>query len=147
MTTERTAPVPFPAPPVASDELPWVTLDPGFAIKVLKAGSDRDARALLLRVEPGVVVPRHRHRGDVHAFQLSGHRRLDSGESVGPGGYVYEPVGNVDSWTATGDEPSIILVVVRGALEYLDEDGQVRSRTTTSSIGKLYQEAIAGAGR
>jgi hypothetical protein len=57
-------------------------------------------RALLLLLEPGTVVPRHRHLGEVHGFNLQGERELiESGAKiVGPGGYVYEPPGNVDSW-------------------------------------------------
>jgi 2,4'-dihydroxyacetophenone dioxygenase len=41
---------------------------------------------------------------EVHALNLAGTRKLlDTGEVVGPGGYVYEPAGNVDSWMAIGD--------------------------------------------
>ena len=78
---------------------------------------DDDTRVLLLRLEPGTVIARHRHDGEIHAFNLSGTRdALDTGEMVGPGGYVYEPPGNVDSWMAVGDEPVIVLVTAHGAI-------------------------------
>ncbi len=99
---------------------------------------------LLLRVEPGTLIPRHRHEGDVHAFNLAGRRELHTGEIVGPGGYVYEPPGNVDSWRAIGDEPVIVHVVARGALDYLGEDDRVLSRSTTSSTGESYRRFVAG---
>ncbi len=51
-----------------------------------------------MRLQPGAIVGLHRHTGDVHAFNLSGYRKiLDTGEIVGPGDYVYEPAGNVDA--------------------------------------------------
>jgi 2,4'-dihydroxyacetophenone dioxygenase len=63
--------------------LPWIPLGPGESFKPLHFYPDNRARALLLRLEPGTVVPRHRHLGDVQAFNLSGQRQLDTGEVVG----------------------------------------------------------------
>lgn len=123
-----------------TDSLPWQPIAPGFSLKALRAPSDGEARVLLLRLEPGTVIPRHRHSGEVHAFNLAGSRELlDTGERVGPGGFVYEPPGNVDSWRAVGDEPLVVLVVVRGAVEYLDDEGRVLSRSTTGSTGESYR--------
>lgn len=126
--------------PVLETSLPWQPISNGFSLKALRATSDREARVLLLRLEPGTVIPRHRHSGEVHAYNLAGRRKLlETGEIVGPGGYVYEPAGNVDSWMAVGDETLVVLVVVRGAVEYLDDAGQVLSRSTTGSTGEAYR--------
>jgi quercetin dioxygenase-like cupin family protein len=123
--------------------LPWQPVHPGFSIKVVRGSHDDTAsRALLLRLEPGTAVARHRHTGEVHAYNLAGTRELDTGERIGPGGYVYEPPGNHDSWRAVGDEPVIVFVTVTGALEYLDDHGAVLSRTTTSSATRDYQAFI-----
>jgi quercetin dioxygenase-like cupin family protein len=104
------------------EALPWETLRPGMTRKLIQAEAPGGARALLLRLEPGTIVPRHRHSGEVHALTLAGQRKLlDSGRVVGPGGYVYEPDGNVDSWMAVGDEPLIVFLTARGAVEYLAE--------------------------
>jgi quercetin dioxygenase-like cupin family protein len=94
---------------------------------------------LLLRLEPGTVIPRHRHHGEVHAYNISGSRQLDSGEIIGPGGYVYEPPGNVDSWWAVGDEPVIVHITAFGAMEYLDENGEVLQSDTPSSLQEIYE--------
>ena len=118
--------------------LPWIPLGPGESFKPLRFyGNDR-GRALLLRLEPGTVVPRHRHLGEVHGFNLSGQRQLDNGEVVGPGGYVYEPAGNVDSWKAVGDEPVIVHIISFGAMEYLGEGDQVLRRDTAASLREIY---------
>jgi 2,4'-dihydroxyacetophenone dioxygenase len=122
------------------ETLPWQPVSPGFSLKVLRGGGDDDTRVLLLRVEPGTLVPLHRHAGEVHAYNLSGSRvLLETGEVVGPGGYVYEPPGNVDSWMATGDEPAVILVTVRGTMETLGEGGRVTATSTTSSVTESYR--------
>lgn len=85
----------------------------------------------LMRLSPGVKLGLHRHTGHVHAFNLQGHRQLGTGEQLGPHAYVYEPVGNVDWWQATGDTPLVVFVVVTGAVEYLAPDGSVLRRITT----------------
>lgn len=115
---------------------PWIPLSPGESFKPIRFMSG--GRVLLLRLEPGTVVPRHRHHGEVHAFNVSGTRLLDTGETVGPGGYVYEPAGNVDSWSAIGDEPVVVHITSYGAMEYLDENGEVLRSDTASSLRDLY---------
>jgi len=66
------------APPASQPfdpaSIPWIPLGPGESFKPLHF-SDR-GRALLLRLEPGAIVPLHRHFGEVHAFNLSGYRKL-----------------------------------------------------------------------
>ncbi|ACL65057.1 anti-ECFsigma factor, ChrR [Anaeromyxobacter dehalogenans 2CP-1] len=136
-----------PNHPDGTDHLPWAEVSPGFSLKLLRGSADGDTRALLLRLEPGTLVPRHRHEDEVHALNLAGHRKLlDTGEVVGPGGYVYEPPGNVDSWMAVGDEPVVVFVTVRGAMETLDPQGGVAERSTTAGIAAFYRGVLAGRG-
>jgi 2,4'-dihydroxyacetophenone dioxygenase len=123
--------------PFDPESIPWIPLGPGESFKPLHF-SER-GRALLLRLESGAIVPLHRHFGEVHAFNLSGSRRLiETDEIVGPGGYVYEPAGNVDSWMAVGDEPVVVHIVSFGAMEYIGADGEVTRRDTPSSLYETY---------
>ncbi|MEO6278965.1 cupin domain-containing protein [Roseateles sp.] len=85
----------------------------------------------LMRLRPGVRVGLHRHSGEVHALNLQGSRRLNTGQVVGPGGYVFEPAGNTDWWQAQGAEDLIVHVVVKGAVEYLGPHRSVTARITT----------------
>jgi 2,4'-dihydroxyacetophenone dioxygenase len=128
------------------DALPWQPVAPGFTLKLIRGGGDDDTRVLILRLEPGTVIGRHRHHGEIHALNLAGTRRLDSGEEIGPGGFVYEPPGNVDSWMAVGDVPVIVFLTARGAIEYLDEQGAVVSRTTTASVTAGYRQFLQSRG-
>jgi 2,4'-dihydroxyacetophenone dioxygenase len=124
-----------------ADSVPWIPLGPGEAFKPLRFLTGNRGRVLLLRLEPGCVVPPHRHTGDVHAINLTGHRELiDSGEIVGPGDYVYEPAGNADTWRAIGDEACTVFIVTRGVMEYLDEHGAVVQRDTTETMRDTYAE-------
>jgi quercetin dioxygenase-like cupin family protein len=120
--------------------VPWIPLGPGEDFKPLAFLPNQRGRVLLLRLSPGTLVPRHRHTGEVHGFNLEGHRKLlDNGQLVGPGDYVYEPAGNVDSWMAVGDSPVTVFIFVRGAVEYLDDDGNVIQRDTTDTMADTYR--------
>ena len=123
---------PTPSPsyasqPVLAERMPWIPMSsPGLSFKPLRFFKDGAGWMYLFRLEPGTVIPLHRHTGESHAFNLSGTRELlDTGEVIGPGGYVYEPAGNVDSWRVTGTEPLVLLINTRGGVEYLTADGQV----------------------
>lgn len=72
---------------------------------------------------------------------LSGSRELiEVGEIAGPGAYVYEPPGNVDSWGCVGDEPVVVQINLIGGVEYVDEAGGVIEYTDPD---KLYQTYLA----
>ena len=122
-----------------AESLPWIPVAPGESIKPLRFLSGNRGRVLLLRLDPGCVVPPHRHTGDVHAFNLEGSRELlDSGQIVGPGDYVYEPAGNADTWRAVGDTACTVFIVTRGVMEYLDQQGDVIQRDSTETLRESY---------
>jgi 2,4'-dihydroxyacetophenone dioxygenase len=119
------------------ERIPWIPLGPGESFRPLRFLPG--GRALLLRLDPGTLVPLHRHHGEVHAFNVSGRRKLiETDEIVGAGGYVYEPAGNVDSWMAVGDEPVVVHVVAYGAMDYLGADGATLRSDSPSSLRDLY---------
>lgn len=127
--------------------IPWVPLGPGESFKPLAFLPGGRGRVLLLRLEPGTLVPRHRHAGEVHAVNLEGHRLLlESDTLVGPGGYVYEPPGNVDSWRAVGDVPVVVLVTAFGAMEMLDAEGRVLQSDGPASLQERYLRYCAEQG-
>ena len=127
------------------DSLPWIPLGPGNAFKPLRFLEGR-GRVILLRVDPGTVVARHQHTGEVHCFNLEGQRQLATGEVIGPGGYVYEPPGNVDTWKVVGDIPCIIQIVAYGAVEMLGDDDRVLKRNDATSMLATYRAYCESAG-
>src|SRR4051812_47301051 len=93
-----------PTSPLPTDDMPWIETGPGESFRPLRF--DEGGFSELIRLEPGNVAPRHRHTGEAHLFNLQGSRELiESSEIAGPGSYVYEPAGTIDSWRAVGDEP------------------------------------------
>jgi len=130
-----------PAYAVDTSNTPWVPMGPaGMSFKPLRFFRDGSGWTYLFRLEPGTVIPRHRHTGEVHGFNLSGHRELlDTGEVIGPGGYVYEPPGNVDSWRVVGDAPAVLHITVKGAIQYLDAEGRVTREVTSADRLETYR--------
>lgn len=127
-----------------SAALPWIpSTMPGKSAKPLRFFKDDRGFVELLRMDPGVVMPLHRHTGEIHAYNLSGSRQLCTGEVIGPGDYVYEPSGNVDWWKIVGDEPMVALVVVMGAVEFLDANHVVMERASAQTQLKVYHDYCA----
>lgn len=122
--------------PIRTNELPWMPLGQGVSARPLRFRGNE--RTLQLKVEPGTTIPTHRHAGHVHALVLSGQRRLADGCVVGPGDYVFEPAGNVDSWACEGAEPCIIQITMTGRLTYLDADGQDGPYVDTPKLQRDY---------
>lgn len=137
--------MPLSADPIATASLDWVPLRPGISMRPLHF--EADGYALQLKVEPGAVVTRHRHTGEVHALNLSGCREIvDTGEVVGPGDYVFEPAGNEDAWRCHGDEPCIVHITLTGRVEYLDANGEVTSYTDRDTALHEYLEYCGSVG-
>lgn len=122
--------------PVHTRALAWMPLGDGVWVRPLRFCGEE--RSLQLKVAPGVTIGRHRHAGDVHAFNVSGSRRLGDGEIAGPGAYVYEPAGNEDSWTCVGDEPCVVQISMSGRLVYLGENDEVVDYTDTPKLRAQY---------
>jgi quercetin dioxygenase-like cupin family protein len=146
LATKQSTPASFPQHLALANNVPWVPLGEGKAFKPLAFFADDRGFVELLRLEPGVEIPLHRHTGEVHAYNLAGSRRLHTGEVIGPGDYVYEPLGNTDSWGVHGDETLIVLVVVMGAVEYVDDTGAVSRRYSADTLRRLYREHCAAHG-
>ena len=132
-----------PARNIDPDLIPWVPLGEGKSFKPLRFFEDNRGFTELLRIEPGTVIPLHRHTGEIHAFNLEGTRELCTGEIIRPGDYVYEPAGTVDTWKAVGDVPCVIFVTVGGAVEFLADDNSVERSVSGRDLQDLYREYCA----
>lgn len=122
------------------DAQPWIPLSTGVSFRPIRFGPG-ERRQLLLRVEPGTWIPRHRHDGEVHALVLSGARRIEGvDELISAGTYVHEPAGNVDTWGAVGDEACVVHISIDGRMHTLrdDGDGGVVSSDGTDSLRAAY---------
>lgn len=133
----------LPARTAAAADTPWIPMSVEKSWKPLRFFRDGRGFVELLRMRPGAVMPLHRHTGEIHAYNLAGTRTLCTGEVIGPGDYVYEPPGNTDWWKVTGEEEMTALVVVMGAVEFIDAAGTVRSRADAHSQHQAYRDHCA----
>ena len=125
------------AHPIETGAVQWIPLRSGVSFRPLHFTSG--GYALQLRVEPGTTIARHRHTGEVHALNLSGYRELvETQEVVGPGTYVYEPPGNVDSWRCVGDEPCVVQITLTGRIEYIADHGTDYDQSDAESARRTY---------
>jgi hypothetical protein len=113
---------------------------------VVTCRNDGPRSAGVQLVAPALVALRraqcfHRQTGEVHALNLVGYRELiETGEIAGPGTYVYEPPGTVDSWRCVGDSPCVIRITLTGRIEYLDSAGNVSVHTDAETACLSYLE-------
>ena len=94
-----------------------VTLVPGFTATVKLAGSDTGGISIVEHTfDPGVLVPPHRHtREDEISYVISGEIgfRSDGREvSLGQGGYIVKPRGELHSMWNAGDGPARMIEIV-----------------------------------
>ena len=130
----------LPARFTTEEDTPWVPSGmPGKASRPLRFLAGDRGFVELLRMEPGTVMPLHRHTGEIHAFNLRGSRQLCTGERIDAGGYVYEPAGQSDWWKVIGCEPLLALVVVMGEVEFLDADGHIHARASAATQRTAYE--------
>jgi len=120
-------------------DIPWVPLGEGKTFKPLRFFKEDGGFVELLKLEPGAEIPWHKHTGLVHAYNLQGSRKLDSGEIIGPGDYVFEPPGNVDKWQAVGEVPLVVFVLLEGAVQYVDSAGHVLKEFRASTLDDIYR--------
>ena len=97
---------------VAAAGRPWVERRPGVHWKLLFEDGDR--RTVLVRYEPGAVIPRHRHVGDEQIFVLEGSVSDDTG-TCAAGDFARRPPGCVHTVRSTTG--ALVLAVMTGVTE------------------------------
>lgn len=89
----------------------WQPFLDGVAIKVLREHAG--VLSYLLRLDPGAVLPPHRHPLDEECVVLQGSLRVGSSTEIGPGGYHLAYGGALH---ATISAPTGATVFLRGAV-------------------------------
>ena len=125
---------------IAAADVPWVEQAEGVWFKPLRLSPERGVWANLLRVSAGGLVSRHRHHGAVEAWVIQGSWRYVEHDWVaGPGSYIHEPEGDVHTLVVEPGEEMITLFIVHGAIDYLDDDGNVVRTDTAQAKLELYE--------
>ncbi len=99
---------------VVPSEIPWTEVAPGMRRKALWSDEATRRRADLVRFDPGVKLPLHRHLGDEIIFMLEG-SNADEWAEVLPGNLSYRPNGCVH--TVTSRNGATALAFISGGAE------------------------------
>jgi quercetin dioxygenase-like cupin family protein len=122
-------------------ELPFVALGDGTHLQLLQIDVEAGLWVIRTKFEPGVVVPTHKHTGEVFAFTLTGSWKYAEYPDVNlPGSYLYEPAGSVHTLTvpAENDGMTDVWFAIYGANLNLDADGNVETVIDAGLVRDTY---------
>ena len=110
------------------DDLPWEkTRFEGCEVKTLLVDRDSGLVTVLLKMQPGAVLPDHEHVLIEQTYMIEG-RLVDkegpeAGLAVGPGDFVWRPAGSRHSaWTPEG---GLMLAVFQVPNKFFDQSGKI----------------------
>ena len=123
------------------DELPFVAAGDGTHIQLLQVDIEHGLWVVRTRFEPGVVIPTHKHTGEVYAFTLAGSWKYREYPEVNTAGsYLYEPAGSIHTLMVPADQEGLtdVWFAIHGANLNLDEEGNVTSVIDAALIRDAY---------
>ena len=110
------------------DDLPWEkTRFEGCEVKTLLVDRDSGLVTVLLRMQPGAVLPDHEHVLIEQTYMIEG-RLVDkegpeAGLEVGPGDFVWRPAGSRHAaWTPEG---GLMLAIFQMPNKFFEQNGNV----------------------
>lgn len=99
----------------AQDPKAWsLSFIPGFSAFELSSTTRNSPKARLLRFDPGLRFPHHRHRDYERALVLEGAYADDHGHVVGAGDEQASPAGSAHELTILGNEVCVTAVSEHG---------------------------------
>jgi quercetin dioxygenase-like cupin family protein len=119
---------------IHSQDMPWVS-QPGIEgseIKLLRTIPETGGMVFLLRIQPGVKGPMHKHFASAEYYVLQGSVTFGD-ERLGPGSYAYE-LGGFRHTEDAPDEEVVMLFITHGPLQIINDDGSRGIVVDTDSI-------------
>lgn len=107
---------------INTNDLEWRELAPGVGIKVLRLDDQSGAWSVMIRSEPGSVLPPHRHDALSEIFILKGQGTHPETGDFQAGDFVIEPAGAIHSPLFFTEEV-IQIMISQGPSTFLAEDG------------------------
>lgn len=114
---------------IDGDDLPWVPFTPyddRVMQKYFKLDPVQGEMVLLMRAPADIDMARHHHTGTVIVYTISGSWKYKEHDWVAkPGSCVYETASTRHTPEGVGTEDVVTFVIVKGELNYLDDNDQI----------------------
>lgn len=106
-------------------ELPWLPLAPRVYVKIIKLVPETGGFSVMIRAEPGAVLPRHQHIESAEIYIIKGSGTHPQTGSYGPGDYVSERKGAIHE-ELPFDEETELLMICNGPSGFLGPNNEIR---------------------
>ncbi|KAE8153233.1 RmlC-like cupin domain-containing protein [Aspergillus avenaceus] len=126
------------------NKLPWLPLAPKVFVRIIKLDPQTGEHTIMVRAEPGGLLPRHRHEDSAEIYVLKGGGAHPQTGSFVAGDYVSEIKGAVHDPLPFECETEL-LMVSRGASVFLADDGSDLYVMDVDMLQRLAGGAIATA--
>ena len=125
--------------PGKMDWVPWAMS--GAYFKLLHADPGAGRFSLMIKIDKGVTAPAHRHVGSVEGIVLEGgfHYHDQPEIRFTAGTYLFEDDGAVHQ--PVSPQGAVMFAVFHGAIEGLDDDGNVTGRVGLEWHVRTWNEA------
>ncbi|GKZ35788.1 hypothetical protein AbraIFM66950_006583 [Aspergillus brasiliensis] len=107
---------------VHCDSLKWLPLAPSVFIKIVRLVPETGEYTIMVRAEPGGLLPRHRHAESAEIYVLKGSGAHPQTGAFVQGDYVSETKGAVHD-PLPFEQETELLMVSRGPSVFLADDG------------------------
>lgn len=125
---------------VHCEDIKWLPLAPGVFIKVVKLVPGTGEYTIMVRSEPGGLLPRHRHVESAEIFVLKGSGAHPQTGAFVQGDYVSESKGAVHDPLPFECETELLLVA-RGPSVFLADDGSDMYTMDVAMLQDMVQAA------
>lgn len=125
------------------DSLPWVYWAMhGAYFKLMYADPTQNRFTLLIKVQAKIAAPMHRHLGAVEVFVLDGgfYYHDNPNTHFNKGTYLREDAGSIHK--PISDDGAILLATFYGAVEGLDDQGNITGRVDCQWHVDVWNNAI-----
>ncbi len=129
---------------VQADKLPWLPLAAGIAVRVLRLAPSGEGYAVMIRAEPGGVLPRHRHLEESEIYIVSGNGTHPQLGDFHTGDYICEEKGAVHDEVHFTQE-TVLLMVSRGPSAFLAPDDSDAFYMDIPMLRKMVEQGSAQA--
>ena len=119
---------PFASGHLNEEALPWVEQGMGVEMKILHVSDTYGTWVVLQRMQPGTMLPTHRHSGRVFGYTLAGRwHYLEHDFIATAGSFIHEPANGAHTLHVFEDaaEPAVIFFAIEGALVNYGPNGEM----------------------